>query len=211
MPIALVAHTSSSSAVGASSAIDTTGATLLLAMMGGDQASQSGVTDSKGNTWTLVRPRKPATNAAEVALFECWPTSVGSGHTFTPTGIHASGCFAAFSGVDRNYAVLAKTPSTTNAPGSLVLPTTSGLVLAGLSFEAITTISIDSSFTITNQVNFIAGTTFGSAFAYKLTASGTVAPTWSWSGSMVAVAAMWVYPGTVPAPASVEASRGFAG
>jgi hypothetical protein len=184
MAISLLAHTKIGTG-GASTtpSINTTGATLITAVIGGWVSSVSGITDNKSNTWTLARPRKASPNACELAFFEMIPGTVGSGHTFSVSGSFATLCIAAWSGPVRNYVTAAASSVTSSQPGALTVPTNlETLILAGISFEVAATLSIDSGFTIADQNPFIGSTAFGSALAYKV-ATADVNPTWSWSGA----------------------------
>src|SRR5690349_17098966 len=68
---------------GATAAIDTTGATLLVAVVSGGVPA-GGVSDSKGNTWVERTAQGSIGNDSETSIWDCLdPTSVGSGHTFS--------------------------------------------------------------------------------------------------------------------------------
>lgn len=97
--IAQVATSPTAAGSGVStSAIDTTGATLLLAYIGSFGATISCPTDSKGNTWTLVGTEGVLSNSHGRWCYSV-PGTVGSGHTFTnPAIAFAGGCYMAFSG-----------------------------------------------------------------------------------------------------------------
>ncbi len=96
MAFALVANAGSGS--GTTSAVDTTGADLLVAAVAYFDGAGT-VTDSKGNTWTGLTPATPGSGRA-CRLLYCVPTSVGGGHTFsTPSGFGGL-CVSAWSGVD---------------------------------------------------------------------------------------------------------------
>lgn len=88
MPASLVAETHASSSNGTdvtTSAIDTTGATLIVVCLGWRLGSGS-LTDSKGNTWTALTARSVdsySTWDATQQMFYCSLPTVGSGHTFT--------------------------------------------------------------------------------------------------------------------------------
>ena len=80
-------------------AIDTTGADLLVAVC--DQYSQNlGLSDNKGNTWTLG-VQAPAGNVSAF-LFYCQGGTVGPGHTFRWQGDYGPICVLAFKGSAAN-------------------------------------------------------------------------------------------------------------
>lgn len=79
--------------------LNSTGADLLIAVvsMYGGRAVDYTVSDSKSNSWSSA----PAswnfgtdTLGVAVKIFYCKPTSVGSGHTFTITGVNGFGSIA---------------------------------------------------------------------------------------------------------------------
>jgi hypothetical protein len=93
MAIALV--TSITAITGTSSAIDTTGANLLVAAVSSFSAP-TGFSDSKGNTWTALTAASNSNVACRI--YYSIPGSVGSSHTFTGTGTYRTFWVGAFSG-----------------------------------------------------------------------------------------------------------------
>jgi hypothetical protein len=88
--------TGSSTGSVTSSAIDTTGATLLRVWVISQQAGDPTVSDSKGNTW-VKDGSTVQLNAGFTANVTCWratTNTVGSGHTFTAVGTTSSTVFA---------------------------------------------------------------------------------------------------------------------
>ena len=82
----LIAHAIVGSSTGnnaTTSAIDTTGATLLVALIVTDTGGGT-MSDSKGNTWTALTAHSGGTTVTGQLFYVSNPT-VGSGHTFTPT------------------------------------------------------------------------------------------------------------------------------
>lgn len=184
--IALVAHTYSTS--GTSAAVDTTGATLLIAVAS-TFVNPTTVSDSKGNSWTALTLR--GTGSA-VQLFYAVNPTVGTGHTFTDGGFNfGTVCYAAFSGVD------AVSPYDTDTgghaagnvqPGSITPAANNELLVAGLCWYPSNTVSIDSGFSITDQRDYTGN--MGSALAYLVQgAAAAVNPTWSASSSFTDAAA----------------------
>ena len=85
-----------------SSAIDTTGADLLIVAVGyAASSTNAAVTDSMGNTWAATTRPTDIGNMQSRILY-CKPTVVGPGHTITVTSVgsaaRAAVTFAAFSG-----------------------------------------------------------------------------------------------------------------
>lgn len=101
--IALVAHTSMSDIIGnvaTSSAIDTTGATLLVMLVTGDGANctpSSTISDSKSNTWTALANHGVGGGNVCIYYVNGGPT-VGTGHTFSCQNSYPACGVEAFSG-----------------------------------------------------------------------------------------------------------------
>lgn len=115
MSFALVSHVKAVATSGGTGAaitttgIDTTGATLLVALVdwstGGGPTSLPTLSDSKGNTWITAPHRYPSTNPSNVGnvwIVYCLSPTVGASHTFSLTAdVDFSAqtiCVAAFSG-----------------------------------------------------------------------------------------------------------------
>jgi hypothetical protein len=69
--------------------LDTSGADLLVLVLGQEQtAALCTITDSKSNSWNALTTQTEG--AVTCTIFWSRPTSVGSGHTFTATGVSAA-------------------------------------------------------------------------------------------------------------------------
>lgn len=158
---------------GTSAAIDTTGATLLVAAL---SALSPGISDSKGNTWTPLSAVSPSQT---VQLFYVANPVVGTGHTFTCSGSFVSMVVRAYNGVatttpfDQQNGSAAS--GTTVSPGS-VTPSQDGELLVAacgiLSPSAAPT--VDSGFTTpSNYVNNSPGVNFGVAFSEQVQTTAT--------------------------------------
>lgn len=194
-PIALVAHISATNANGlpgtaTTSAINTTGATLIVVAFGfynGTTAVPT-LTDSKTNTWTGLTVH---TNTIySVRMFYCANPTVGSGHTFTETGVdtYPSVAVAAFSGTlnaaaDGESAGGTATAATTVQPGTLTPSADNAVVVTAMVYPptAAGTASINSSFILSDSQNGNnADGSFSVALAYKVqTTAGAENPTWT--------------------------------
>lgn len=204
MAIALISsgHTATNGANNiTTSAIDTTGATLLvLYLCEQDSATDATVSDSKSNTWTaLTSQSDPALSNLLGRMFYATNVSgkVGSGHTFTITS--SSGgpavCVAAFSGthttapLDQQNGKEDHDAGLSNTTNSITPSEANCLVITGLGFYGNSaTISIDGSYTIIDQVDQ-SGSIKGAALAYAVQAPGPAASdrTWSYSSNEYAV------------------------
>lgn len=177
-------------------AIDTTGANLIvLAVSSYAATSEPTISDSKSNTWSQLTIR--SAGDTRFRLFYCAGPTVGSGHTFTVSpsagNPYQSFCVGAFSGAaastpfDQQNGATAT--GTSLATGSVTPSEDNELVIAGLNFAAVNTISVNGGFTISDQINYSASVRFGSAMAYLIQTSLAAAnPSFSWSTSTAAAA-----------------------
>lgn len=193
MAWALVANTIAGGTSGSvtTGAIDTTGATLIVVGLAYDDSPSRVVilTDSKGNEWRHIR--SVTQGATRSALFYTIPKSVGSGHTFSNinTNNFSSIAVQAFSGEPDSIVVdqisSNNISSTTLAPGSITPTKDNALVVTHLAISgAGTPISIDGSFTETDEIDFSSGNYYGGAMAYLIQTTATAAnPTWTRTNS----------------------------
>jgi hypothetical protein len=189
--ITLVAHTSANSAFSGNnfttSAIDTTGATLLVANTTYYNSAATGqLTDSFGNTWTALPLQFISDTAGR--LFYCSNPTVGSGHTFTITdGYYSSLEVAAFSGITQLAPLdvsAEATGSASTANGGSVTPTNANsLVISALTFRnTVSLTGVDSGFTITDTDN--PGSVIAGSLAYLIQTTATAEnPTWTLSST----------------------------
>lgn len=197
MAIALVAHTKKNGGNNiTTSAIDTTGANLIiLYLCEKDSASPDAtVSDSNSNTWTaLTSQSDPATANLLGRMFYAKNATVGAGHTFTITSSSGSPsiCVAAFSGadttapLDQQNGAVDIDAGLSNTTGSITPSENNCLVITGLGFDPNSaTISIDGSYTIIDQQDVDPGVGKGSALAYVV--QGALAAsnrTWSYTAN----------------------------
>jgi hypothetical protein len=194
MAIALVAQAGAGSTNGnnvTTVAVDTTGANLIVASVT-DYTTPAVLSDSNGNTWTALA-RSGSASSPFTRLYYCDSPIVGAGHTFTAS---ASGSVptinvVAFSGAlgASSYDSPNQNGATTGSnvtsiqPGSSGTPSVDGCVIVtACSVQTLNTLAINSSFTIANQIGFVAAQRFGAGIAYLIqTTAAAVNPTWSWS------------------------------
>lgn len=186
-PIALVASaiagaspTSSDNAV--TTAIDTTGASLIVVginyFLGAGSATLS---DSKGNTWTALTLVSEST--ANGRLYYCVNPTVGSGHTFTLTAsgaVRASVAAMAFSNAgafdqeSSSHAV-----AETRQPGSLTPSSSDSLFVTMLASQSNGGDSINAGFTLSETIADTASH-LSLSVAYLVQESpAAVNPTWA--------------------------------
>lgn len=211
MAIALVTSTAQGSTNGNSfttSSIDTTGATLMVvAVVTYVGVSAGTLSDSKGNTWTALTTYATSGNQ-RVKWFYAQNPTVGTGHTFTagPNGGLPSVGVLAFSGTatagvfdtgqDQGYGTVGSGETSAQATAS-VTPSVNDCVVVSVQSHAnvITDLSVNSSFTKTNEVLFDGSFNFyGIGIAYLIqTTATTVNPTWSWTGGTYPATALAVF------------------
>lgn len=158
--------------------IDSTGGDLIcVSCAAGGNAGGATITDSKGNTYSLVA-------SGDSEIHYCQAPTVGTGHTFTMSGgsEFAPGMsVAVYSGSAATPLDQHATPSGSTQPGSIT-PTQDGeLIVTGLDGHDGSGFTIDSGFTVATQTPFTGGQWWGSAQAYLV--QGTAAavnPTWSY-------------------------------
>jgi hypothetical protein len=193
MAIALVVSVSAASTNGnavTTSAIDTTGANLLVLLLG-EYASGTTPSDSKSNNWTALN-----TYTGGVTLSRLWyvknPT-VGSGHTFTggKSTNYPAIAVLAFSGADTSApfdvqnGISQGSNVTSQATGSITPGSDGEVVVAGGSWQADTSAaSVDSGMTL-QEIKYHTSNSEAAFIAYKV--QGTAAainPTFSWTTSV---------------------------
>lgn len=200
MAAALVSNTkvAGTGSTGTTPSINTTGATFLVAIIGDQSGGVAPVmSDSKSNTWINRTSYSTSVASRSTIAYVNNPT-VGTGHTFTITsaGNFPSICVAAFSGTEIVSVYDVENGSFTNGatslqPGSITPSGNNYLVISGNGFNGTQTLSINSSFTITDQQQYGAGNNYGTALAYLVQgAAAAVNPTWSWGSSNFAAASI---------------------
>jgi hypothetical protein len=157
------------------SAIDTTGADLLIACYSSIGSAIPVPADSKSNTW-IQAVTDSAGGRGGGWIFYCASPTVGTGHTFSATG-GAAGVqqITALSGkiaspLDAtNSAIFANNGTTTTRPTGSVTPTQSGefcIALYEIDDPAGSTFTIDSGFTVLDSFDVVPGATFGLVVGY---------------------------------------------
>lgn len=197
LAIALVASTSNGGTVSGvtSSAINSTGATLLTAMVAyyGTTGTTANISDSSGNTWTQLSDYTNGTNY-RVRLFYCLAPTSAASHTmtFSKSGSYPTVCFSAWSGVSTYDSESGSSANGTSVKPGSITPTSSGaLLLTSLFNGAVQSYAIDSGFTELANVAFLSGQHVGGEFAYLIQpTAAAVNPTWSWSTTTTVVVNM---------------------
>lgn len=191
MPIALIAHTKGSSPDGngfTTPAIDTSGATLLVAVQV-DYLGSGSLVDSKSNTWLTAIPPKGSQPYLRI-LYVKSPT-VGTGHTFTLTATlqYPFLAVAAFSGCDTaaplDQTSFATGSATTMSAGSITPGVANEVVVAASLASGVGAITIGSSYVVSDTGAYVGSTAFGGGLAYIVQgAAAATNPAWTCSGGL---------------------------
>jgi len=183
--VTLIANTSAAGFGETTTAgINTTGADFIVIGLAIDDGYNGTPSDSKSNTWTQVSNTYTQTNV-RVRMWYTRPTSVGTSHTFTvPANPIGSIFVAAFSGVN-----LSTTDQQNGANGfasslatGSITPTQNGaLLISLLGINAVgLPISINNSFTLIDDEEFVSGTNYGGGMAWRLQdPAAAINPTWT--------------------------------
>lgn len=165
---------------GATSAIDTTGANLIVAVVSQYDGSAPSITDNKGNVYSLAIN---STGIAPLGVLYCANPVVGAGHTFTNIRSASSICVAAFSGA--NVAPLGAANFASGSSASPITPSQDiTLLIAGAvygsSFWPVSEPSVSDGFSIVQAQAGAPGSWVGCAMAKLIQeTAASVDPTWS--------------------------------
>ncbi len=185
MTFAVVASTKLSD-TGTTPAVDTTGASLLVAYSASG-AADAVITDSKSNTWTRLTERTSAFSGQE-AIFYIENPTVGTNHTFTSGGlgnvdpglvvVAFSG--AAISGVFDQESSINGTTSPAQ-PGS-VTPSEDNELIVTCCGGTISGFGAPSGYTLQESLDVSSGANYGVAIAYKIQTSASAEnPSWTFT------------------------------
>ena len=135
----LVAHAAMPAGGGTTSAINTTGAKILVAAVS-TYVSSGTISDSKSNTWVPLTANGSGGNAVAQLFYVVNPT-VGTGHTFTSSGSYISASVAAFAGVATTSPFDEQTGSTgsgsTLATGNITPSNANSLIVSVMSAQGV--------------------------------------------------------------------------
>jgi hypothetical protein len=169
---------------------NTTGATFIILAVANYSSEADGgyttaVTDSKGNTWTALPECIPGGGQRHcVRMFYCFSPTTDASHTFHVTvGSYPQIAMIAFSGggshtVDTS--TCAASGTTTPQPGAISAATDELLITAGCAASGLGFSSIDSSFTL--QENVPTSPNGGNSMAlayYSVPSAASKNPTWT--------------------------------
>jgi hypothetical protein len=183
--IQLVAYTSCQTGGCTTSAINTTGATLLVAIFASGQNSVN-VSDNQSNTWHSLSV-SPPNNYCYVQTFYAYNPNVSASHTFTSSGAQStivlvsawSGTLTTSSVYDTYSALVGNGTST--LPTGPITPSEAGeLILAGWATTAFyPLVAISSGLSIIDQ-GWGDGGIYGADAALIDTNASSINPAWTW-------------------------------
>ncbi len=202
MAYSLVANTwDGDSSTALTSAIDTTGATLLVVAITrfqGDAPNPENLSDSKGNTWHRLTSIRGSTSA--VCLFYAESPTVGSGHTFTFTDASfGSLTVAAFSGALLTSPFDQENGAAATQPGSITPGEDNELVVTSFSSFDGSAPGTPSGYTTTDSTPNVPSVNLAGGIAYQIQTTATATNPNSWATA------------TVSTVASFKAAAGVAG
>ena len=160
-----------------SSAMDTTGANLIVVSVAAYSSLGSNLTDSESNTWTALSSDSNGTSLERI--FYCISPTTSSSHTFTfnQSSTYPSIAAIAFSGVsafDSENTSTQSSSSTTIQTGSVTPPVDGCLVFAGVcSAQGAIVTAIDSGFTLETAIQHVSAVNMGSGSAYLIQSSAS--------------------------------------
>lgn len=199
-PLLLAATSKGAVSTFTTSAINSTGATLIVVGFGWyGPSGEPTLSDSQGNTWSNLTSSN--FNSAQTSRLKyCINPSTSASHTFTSTGTNTYNgmTVAAFSGItayDSRENGLGKDSSTSNATGSVTPTADNALLVTHLSLAGnAQTPTIDNSFSIATHLGGVSGTNYGADLAYLVLATAAAKnPTWGWGTSAVSVSRIAVF------------------
>lgn len=189
MSFSLLAHTSTfGTNGGTTSAINTTGANLIVLVLSSQGAVMGTFSDSQGNTYINVTDEPASSGSSQI--WYCSSPSTSASHTFTVSGANLFAWMGVmvFSGAKSTSAAdqhnVNRGSGTTIQPGSVTGTQSPCLVIASVCTEAAGTLSIDSSFAITDQKALVGSVNYTGAAAWLVQPTATaVNPTWTSTSS----------------------------
>lgn len=200
-----------------SSAINTTGATLIVigvSASGTTLADLNIVSDSAGNSWVLCGAT--AATSQGLTIWYCVSPATSASHTFSATLGTAPGiAVMAFSGTCPKPAKWVRAYSsssvTTCQPGTLTPATDNSLIVNVAGLFAGTSITINGGYTAITR-DFVGGVSLAVGMAYLIQATATASnPTWSWTSAGQWAAAQVVFMEQAGSSGGLQVMRSMGG
>ncbi len=207
-------HAASANTNTATVTVTTTGSTALVGYCAygntGGMVGNATFSDGDSQTWTALTPYQGTALDDEILGFYIENPTVGSSKTYTctTTAQFPAICLIGITGTTTSIFRAENGSGTSGAamtlsPGNVTV-TATDIVLSALSVNAIAgTVTIGSSFKISDHQAYVAATNYGLDCGFKTGDSGTVGPAWSWGNSVNASGTNDVFKvGTVTASTS---------
>lgn len=218
MAIALVSSVNKAgpSGGGTTTAIDTTGATLLVLTTARYLATSATPSDSASNTWTGLTDIGNSAgfqNACRIWYVENPTTSATHTFTFAATALYPAFGASAWSGTATSSVFDKQSvndngdvATSTSAPGSVTPAADGALVIACAAYDSASAVTIDGGFTELYDTPLVGGSYFGGMGAYLIQTTAAAAnPTVSYAGSNANCTAIAVF--AAPAAATGRPNR----
>jgi hypothetical protein len=173
-----------------SSAVNTTGADIVVACTEAGGGANPTVLDSKSNVWTGATDWNVSNPHCRI-WYAINPT-VGSGHTFTINGTDSAGIFSAFSGSKLTAPIDQQNAKDTGgfngdpaSPGSITPTEDNELIISCIcNGHGAADVAVDSGMTMLAQLPLAGGVHFALFAAYKVqTTAAAINPSWSNMGN----------------------------
>lgn len=216
MAYSLIASETKGGAAGVTTdGVDSSGANLMVVCIADYYLAPGNVTDSKGNTLSLVSQHDSNDALTSSRIYICYNPTVGAAHTVSDDGIYASATvyyfngstsspFDAETGGAHNFSV------STIQPGSITPAEDNELFVTTLGKFDGSSIAIDSGFSTPLGVSFSSGVHFGVYGSYKIqTTGGAENPTWTNGANAANSVAMATFKAAVVAPPSGDKTKFF--
>ncbi len=204
MTFSLIGHVAvgGNGSVATTAGITTTGANLIVVTVAHGGGADPTITDSKGNTYTKRGSYQVPASNQTIILYDAVAPTVGASHTFTATtsSDFPSIAVTAWSGASATpfdtQTGNGSLSSGTIQPGSITPAESNELFITGVQDpDATGSLSINSGFTISDQLTLSGGLYYGQGHAYFVQGSAAALnPTWTNSfgaGPIVAVMATY--------------------
>lgn len=182
------------------SSINTTGADFIVIVASSYSAGPGTVTDSKSNTWTSLTA-SDATDSNRARIWYCVAPTVGSGHTFSVSGVnvYASLSVTAWSGAASSSTFDVENGatsgnSTTLSTGSVTPSNDNSLLVYGASYATTNNTSSVDVGTLQHAQAGVSGAAYGVGMGYQIQTSATARnPQFTFSGTVKPAARIAVF------------------
>lgn len=173
-----------------SGSLDSTGAKLGIIIVGWYAGGTlSGVSDSKGNSWTLIDTVAGGVGGLETcSIYYSVLTSVGAGHTFTASGVGGFPSIAALTAIGGHTTPLDQKNKAANSAtsGSITPGFANEIVIAGCVGNSTSAMgTLDGGFTTPVHITGVGGVSEGVGLGYLIQTIAAAANP-AWSGGAVA-------------------------